>query len=377
MPIHIVSAELQTLIFIVIFLIILIFSFRRTKGEIFFSVGITSELKGLAILMIILSHIGYFLVDNNKFLYPLSVGAGVGVNLFFFLSGYGLSVSAINKGCSVLNFYKNRVLKLFIPLWIVLFIILTSDYFILSRIYNLDEIWHSFLGYFSSADLAVNINSPLWFITPIMIYYFLFPLIFNKKYLFVSGILLIIISYFLLFNNQIDDFLISSKILSKNLLSLYQIHFAAFPLGLIVADLIANKKFTRQIWISLSKLFKKHQKTKFILWSSSVFLAIIIVSYMAIHSAVGEGKFKEQFVSLVTSLLIVFIFVFKNIKTSLFEIFGIYSYEVYLVHWPILSRFDIFFNHFPPALVVFFYLILFLIISAILQKITNFIVSRI
>jgi len=40
---------------------------------------VTQELKGLAILSIVFAHIAYMLVSDSRFLYPLSVAAGVGV----------------------------------------------------------------------------------------------------------------------------------------------------------------------------------------------------------------------------------------------------------------------------------------------------------
>lgn len=364
MQVHIESPEQQTYFFIAVFVIFLIFSFRKLKEEPSFNIKITNELKGLAILMIIFSHMGYFLADNNSFLFPLSVGGGIGVNLFFFLSGYGLSVSTLNRSCSIINFYKDRVMKLIIPLWIVLTLILFSDYLILSRTYYFDEILHSFLGYFPISDLSFSINSPLWFITPIIFYYLIFPLIFNKKYLYISGILLAFFSYILLFNSQIGNFLVSSQILNKDLLILYQIHFAAFPLGMIAADLIFNKKIFRNI------------KFNPLIQGLLVFSALIIICYFSINSFVGIDKIKEQFISLTVSLLMVFVFVYKNIKITLLSLFGIYSYEIYLVHWPIMSRYDVFFNILPPALAVILYLLLFLGIGFILQKTTNILVNK-
>lgn len=364
MQIHIGEPIQQTYIFIVILTIFIIFSFRKLKEAPIFDVSITNELKGLGILMVIFSHIGYFLVDNTRFLYPLSVAGGVGVNLFFFLSGYGLSISAFKKSRSVLDFYKDRILKLVVPLWIVLIFIILSDYLILSKIYPFNEILYSFSGYFPVADLYNNINSPLWFITPIIIYYLIFPLIFHKKYLYLSGILLIIFSYILLFNQNIIDFFVSKTIFNYDVLSLYQIHFAAFPLGMISADLIFNQNIFRNI------------KFNPLLQGLLVFSAIIIICYFSINSFVGIDKTKEQFISLIVSLLMVFVFVFKNIKITLLSLFGIYSYEIYLVHWPILSRYDIFFNILPPALAVILYLLLFLGIGFILQKTTNFLTNK-
>src|SRR3989338_9912847 len=76
----------------------------------------TNQLKGLAILMVIFSHVGYFLSTDTRFLYPLSVAGGVGVNLFLFLSGFGLTASSLKNKLPVWSFYKKRLSKIFWPM---------------------------------------------------------------------------------------------------------------------------------------------------------------------------------------------------------------------------------------------------------------------
>ena len=116
MLISINNPVLSTTIFEVILAVALLFFTRRKKDPQFFPVYQSQELKGLAILLIVFSHIGYFLVTNHKFLFPLSIAAGVGVDLFLFLSGLGLTASAFKKNLTTFNFYKKNLLKLFIPL---------------------------------------------------------------------------------------------------------------------------------------------------------------------------------------------------------------------------------------------------------------------
>ena len=86
MTIFIANAIWETRIVIVGLLLALLVSARRAKNHSFFPPSTTTELKGLAILMIVFSHIGYFLVSDHRFLVPLSNYAGVGVDLFFLLS---------------------------------------------------------------------------------------------------------------------------------------------------------------------------------------------------------------------------------------------------------------------------------------------------
>lgn len=377
MQVYISSPEIQNYLFFGILLLLLIIFSRKKDKPLSFDVDVTNEIKGIAILMVIFAHIGYFLSTDHRFLFPLSVGGGIGVNLFFFLSGYGLSVSAIKKGVSILDFYKKRVVKLFIPMWAILIIFLLLDYFLLSKNYPFSEIWHSFLGYFPMADLLVNIDSPLWFITPMTIYYLLFPIIFNKKYLSISGLFLVAGGYFLLTSNFVLNFLISNNLFKADVLSLYRTHYFAFPIGMITADLIVNKSITQRIWNTCSIFFSKHKKILFLIYYLSLFVALYIIYYTAIYSGVGKGEFKEQLFSLITSGAVVYLFIFNKLKFGLFSLIGIYSYEIYLIHWPILSRFDIFYKFLPPFLATSLYLLLFIALGLLLNKITNFISSRV
>lgn len=377
MQIQINFSDFQNYLFFGILLLMIIIFARKKNTPLSFDLGVTNEIKGIAILMVVFAHIGYFLVTDHRFLFPLSVGGGIGVNLFFFLSGYGLSVSAIKKNLSVLDFYKKRVIKLFIPLWIILAAFLLLDYFLLNRIYPSSEIWHSFLGYFPAANLWQNINSPLWFITPITIYYLFFPIIFNKKYLSFSGIFLILGAYFLLTNNFVLNFLISNNLFKADVLALYRTHYFAFPLGLIAADLITNKSITQKVWNTCAMFFSNHKKILFLIYYFSLFVALYIAYYTAIYSGVGKGEYKEQLFSLITSAAIVYIFVFNKFKFGLFSVIGMYSYEIYLIHWPILSRFDIFYKYLPPFLATSLYLILFIFLGFIINKLVNLISSKV
>ena len=114
------NPEFHTLILILIFLLGMAISSRKRQDRQFFPTSVTQELKGFAILTIIFGHIGYFLDTNDTFLFPLSVASGVGVNIFLFLSGFGLTMSTLKKQLSLLQFYKRRLLRLFLPMWIVL-----------------------------------------------------------------------------------------------------------------------------------------------------------------------------------------------------------------------------------------------------------------
>ena len=84
MPITLTDDIYQTnLIVIAILIAVVLFTFRRTKHTDLFPVSVTQELKGLGIfLTVVFAHFAYMLVTNADFLFPLSIIAGVGVDLF-------------------------------------------------------------------------------------------------------------------------------------------------------------------------------------------------------------------------------------------------------------------------------------------------------
>lgn len=368
-----------TYIFTVIFIAALLLSIRsRNKSEIFSKVT-TSELKGLAILLIIFSHIGYFLVSDHRFLFPLSTMAGVGVNLFLFLSGFGLALSSLRKEKSVWQYHGKRILKFFVPLWITLTVFYILDYFLLHSNYSWTYIFHSFAGFFSRADLYADIDSPLWYISLILFYYLIFPILFLKKYPWLSSILIYVLSYLIIYINP--DFL-------SEVMRLYEVHILAFPLGVMVGGMIF---YPNRIRTYLAKNFDNFvaifSKNKFIVnifnkssYSNSLLTIkkifgfilvaglLIIVAYTAINSGIGGTPKLEQTISLITTAALVILFLLKKFDIKLLYIFGLYSYEIFLFHWPILSRYDFLFKSLPAWLATTLYLVLFLILAWILKK---------
>lgn len=335
----------QTTVFTIILSILIIATVRNKSGELFFSSEVTNEIKGFAILSIVFSHIGYFLSSSTQFLYPLSVLAGVGVNLFLILSGFGLTISQIHRPLSPWKFYKKRLLKLFVPLWIILISFFVLDYFVLNRSYSGQEIYQSFLGFFPRADLWMNVDSPLWYFTIILFYYLLFPLVFWKRFPFVSAIIVLVAGYLILRQPLPVD---------PDVLKLYYQHYFAFPLGMLLGVMIQNSK------IAVNNLLRL----------GMICVGLVVFGYTAIHSGVGDKPLIEQSISMITALSILVIFTLSRIKIKIFYLIGILSYEIYLLHWPILSRYNMFLG-LPPYLDVLINIFVIGIIAFGLQVISS------
>ncbi|MDO8453076.1 MAG: acyltransferase family protein, partial [Sulfurimonas sp.] len=127
MTIPITNVAQSTAIVIFVLLAIFFLSLRKTEHSDLFPIAVTQELKGFGILSVVFAHIAYVLVSDNQFLYPLSIAAGTGVDLFLFMSGFGLTIGMRKKTLSAKEFYKRRLIRVFIPFWIVLFLLYITD----------------------------------------------------------------------------------------------------------------------------------------------------------------------------------------------------------------------------------------------------------
>ncbi len=360
----------STTIVIFVLLALFLLSFRKTQHVDLFPITLTQELKGLGILTVIFAHISYMLVSDYHFLYPLSIASGVGVDLFLFMSGYGLSIGMLKKPLPALEFYKRRMIKIFIPFWLVLFLLFVADALFLDVHYSLSYMAQSFFGWFPYARGEIDVNSPLWYITWILMFYILFPLLFSAKRLWLSAILLSVIAHVVVIFNPFD--------LQSNWL--HSTHTISFSLGMLLAWFLYNKPEV------VAKLqFFRNESTgagRYIVIGSMLFLG----AYMVLHATsdawvtlssllksldISSRIFIDQMSSLVAMLAVLIVFSLKRVDNKFLYFIGVYSYEIYLVHWPLMARYDIVFHTLPAWLAVFVWLVIFVALGWLLQKITT------
>lgn len=367
MPITITNVAQSTIIVIVVLLAAFFLSFRPSKHSDLFPVSVTQELKGLGILTVIFSHISYMLVTDYTFLSPLNIAAGIGVDLFLFMSGYGLTVAMLKKPLSTLDFYKRRLIKVMIPFWVVLFILFVANAVFLNITYPLPYMVQSFLGWFPHAYGYEDVNSPFWYITWMLMFYALFPVLFMAERLWLTAIIFAVIANLLGAFDPLD--------LQANWL--HRLHTNAFSLGILAVWLLQDKQWGEK----LSKF--RNESDGF---GRYIFIAVMILFtiYMVAHlnssdwpetaqllKSLGVKAYVfEQTTSLLTMIGLITVFSMKKIDNKLLSIFGVYSYEIYMLHWPLMAHYDIFFHTLPAWLAVFCWLLAFLAIGWLLQKIT-------
>lgn len=369
MPIAISDVSLSTNIVIIALIVVLLVSFRKSQHTDVFPISVTQELKGLGILTVVFAHFAYMKVTNTEFLFPLSIIAGVGVDLFLFMSGYGLSVGMLKRPMSALEFYKRRLIKIFIPFWVALIIIFAADAIFLGTFYSVPYMIQSLLGWFPTARGFGDVNSPFWYITWMIMFYALFPLLFSVKRPWLTALILAVIATLIGTFNPLN--------LEDNWL--HRLHTLAFPMGIVAAWLLKESKDKENKLVKYIKEFRNNSKgfARYIV----IILMFAVVVYMSLHtsanhwptiaSILGKGFYVEQLSCLIIMLAFIVIFSLKKLDNKFLAVYGLYSYEVYLIHWPLIGRYDIFFDYLPAWAAVIAWMFVFIVVSWLLTKIVN------
>ena len=343
----------QNLIFALLLALGLLGTLRPVREKLGFSIRVTNEVKGLAILMIIFGHVGFFLFSDPGFLSPLSTVSGIGVDIFFLLSGYGLAASALRKNYSRRQFYQRRAGKIFIPLWLVLAVFLILDAVFLGRFYDWMVVIKSFLGFFPSADIYQDLNSPLWYLTPLLFYYLLFPWGFRARRGVLSAVVIALVAYV---------FILLPWPINERVRDLYEEHFLAFPVGVALA---AVSDGVGGLALKIKEKFKSRRA-----WIVVRYLLLVVLFFgflYLVRGAVG-GKWLAQIVSILSAIMALLFFILLKLRVGLLELLGEYSYELYLLHWPLMYRYDFIFAAFPVGLGMALYIVYLLFFAYLLRK---------
>ena len=362
------TLQLSTFVVIAFAILVLFTTLKQSTHSDVFPVSVTNELKGLGILTVVFAHFAYMKVTNADFLFPLSIIAGVGVDLFLFMSGFGLTVGMLKRPMRTVDFYKKRVIKIFIPFWIALIIMFIADALFMDKTYSVGYIIKSMLGFFPTADGFGDVNSPFWYITWMIMFYLLYPLVFFKDKPWLSAIILAVIATIIGTFNIFD--------LGSNWL--HRLHTVAFSMGIILAWLLQVKEGEKNRFIEYIKDFRDNSKDMKYIVIAIMFVIVFYVSqrtgagsWPTLTSILGQGFFVEQLMSIVIMLAFTVIFILKKVDSKFLTMYGVYSYEVYLIHWPLMAKYDIFFVYLPAWAAVIAWLVAFILVSMLLQRLVT------
>lgn len=182
---------------------------------------------GLSLVWIFFRHTYFY----NQFTYGIfdylvQIG-DCGVDIFMFLSGFGLYHS-FEKNNKINEFYKKRIVRI-IPTTVILLAVFA----IIQDIMNGDNSYTIFRPHY----WIMSIYSMYWFIGAILLFYICYPIIY--KYLLPLnsiGIIIASISICILF-------ILAIKFAHIGLISQLEVYFARIPIFLIGAIFAKNQKF--------------------------------------------------------------------------------------------------------------------------------------
>ncbi|MCM2283295.1 MAG: acyltransferase [Desulfobacula sp.] len=322
-----------------LFVFVSILTFNRENHTTFLDLHQTDQIKGIAIILIVIGHL-WVHVTTQKAAIVLS---GEGVSLFLILSGFGLTRSNIANSYSVKSFFFKRISKLFAAYWIATVVILILDFFLLDRTYSLKDICLTFMG-INISETTKHIDYVRWFITFIILWYLIFILSAKVRYgryflpiIFVSSCFIFVFDYYVSHFGwyQIFSFFTGcflgfyynpiKTIVIKNI---NIIGFAGL-LGIITA-LLMN--------LYISDLLKEYLPYIFTLFLEEAKSIVFSLSIISVVFFVGTCGVISHFLNLV----------------------GKISYEFFLIHGAFLIKYNFFFgkNDFHISLFILYFCIL-------------------
>jgi peptidoglycan/LPS O-acetylase OafA/YrhL len=318
----------------------------RKNSNVFFDAPATAQLRGAAILCLLFGHLSLYCLKQE--LVFIMAGYYWAVIIFLFISGHGLYRKyQMNTG---FGFWKKRLLKIYPPLWITLIVFILLDYFLINTRHPLQEILPHMLG----VNDKFSINPPTWFIEYILIQYVVYRLISKLPF---SG-------SFKLAALFIFCFAIALLVDSTRL---YHYYSAWLPYTFIFPAGILFGKYQSPIVLFITKYIRN----RFYLLAP-LFICLAVFYYW-------EQFMPDMFLSLmirplillIPIILLLIIYEGFNLQSSFLIFLGNYSYEIFLLHWPFMIKYDFILFRAPLYISFFVYFAVLLILAYMLGKVSG------
>jgi peptidoglycan/LPS O-acetylase OafA/YrhL len=345
----------STTTFCIIFVILLIitgFTCRRTENH-FFDIPTTISLRGIAVLFLLFGHLSIKCLQQKMF---FNLGGYWAVIIFLFISGYGLyqSYQLNNKK---MGFWKKRILKLYIPLWITLAFFIILDNVLINLHHPLPEIILNFLG-FHLNDILVRVNAVAWFVEYVMVLYFIFWIV--SKFSFSEKLKLTV-----LFCLCFSIYIMIRLTPLRNYHSIWLPYTIVFPIGVLFG------KYQNIIRTFLSRKIRNR-----LLLIIPTFISILVFYKWDEIVPVGGSDVFRPIALIIPIILVSALIETLNYQSSFLLFLGSYSYEIYLLHAPFMVKYDFFLYRKPLFASFFAYFFALLILSYILAKVSNIVNRR-
>lgn len=335
--------------YILIYLIIpAIFLFNvkpAGRHETYLSIKNTENLKGIAITVIVIHHLAGA-IQNPGLLTPF-LGLGyLGVTIFLFLSGYGLTFSYLKKADYAKDFFAKRIFRICFP-----FVLLNIVHLMISSMAYNNKYTVTELLFFTTGIKLVD--GTMWYIYAIFFWYGCFFILFKyfktnviEMLIFAAGLLYFVFCY----SSDFGKFWFDSAF--------------AFPTGVV---LCLRREF-------LINFIKRHFN-----YSAFILLCLFAFFFAANH---GRDSFSAVFVRSMASVmfvLVICLFMYKvDIQgNKIMSFLGSISFEIYLIHSKLLGLKLISVNNHITLINIIFYFVLSIFLALIVNKFNLFINSNI
>lgn len=299
----------------------------------------SNQLKGIFIIIVILHHISQRM-EFAGLLYIFHAFGSLVVGGFFFISGMGLTKSLKRNPKYLDGFLHKKIARIYLP-FIMINILTTVTLYLYGAVFT----YSTLVQYILSLKL---IDSTLWFVVTIMIFYLFFYISFKNNYnlksLFFITLLIII-------------YILTARFLDQG--GWTYISSLCFPLGIYYV-------FFEE---KLNSIISKH------------FVLTIIVSVILFLIAFVLLKTRaEVFISAFLSPIFFTIFVsivFLKIQpqTLLFNFIGTISLEIYLLHMKVLTLFS-YLTEFDSGIWIIIYLLSLIVSAFVFHKFNSYIYTK-
>lgn len=281
----------------------------KEQGEYDYSIAIT---RIVGCIMIFLCH--YVQITGNPIIAQSRQFFNVGVFVFFLISGYLYGQKNIGRG-NVLKWYGKRLVKILVPLYVVMIIIFLALYIENIKVMPMQYLIYALnlQGFWGGISGA----SQLWFLTALMICYFITPLLQFMRDNINKNVLKVIASIYILLQ-------LAVAIMGSTVLALYMMYIGVYIIGYsvlkYVLDEITTGKFA--VWSVVMVLAMGLRITGKILADGTRYYDYIIVLYTQTILAIWimlAVKFVYQRIS-------------DRVNIKLVRKLEGYTMEIYMVH---------------------------------------------
>lgn len=283
--------------------------------------------KGYSALAILIYH-GLSSLELPIFVEQAASFGGAGVHLFIFLSGFGLGWSS--SSLSLAAFYRRRLVKIWIPYVLALSLSLGAA-FAWNLFPDRWEAWLAAVGLCQmfSSQWAETLGGHFWFISTIIQFYLLYPLLawFQRRsktrVAFLIGCFVVSLAWWV-----VVSFLGKAELRHWN--SFFPQFLWEFALGMSVCMWLKSGK--------LASAFKDWwREDRWWAWAGlSVLASSVMLGMVMAFGSIGR-VFNDVPAFIAFSSLSVAVFLFGGFQRGLFEWLGTFSFSLYLIHILVLK----------------------------------------